>query len=656
MRSSSYGSTSKDSEIGHGFIAKEPVKVENDDFIPVRSPRWSGIALSLSISLGFLVFLSIYLKASAGFITDPSVLTSANELKFSVSNEYGQSVKGYKWDHIVEPYRLTTLTAILNDDDQEGTYIWVVGDTVSSTKVAYYTFQDVGFNLVNVSWTSLDGETKLSASSQVACKYVRREMRAMTVSDRERFLDTLRLLYDLKTKDGQASYGEKYKDIHYFVKKHLHGAAALDCDHWHDNAGIMTHHLAFTLELEQTLQAVDPAISVPYWEYTKDSILHADGDWESSEVFLDEWFGVASPTSNDHVVTEGRWAYAPIMSDASDYSNITNSYGLLRSPWNTNPTAYFTRYDKVLGNEFYKNFPTCTQFSECIKRPSIAQINECLNGETHGPVHIMIGGQWGSVSSAVAMKEYGLAPQHLLLAKNLWRHGYVKCPDSCDDSSSECKCSCPASQLDTTPYKILTEKTGLLHWIDDSSRAIYFDEDDGEYHIQGFTAEMEAGAWQDILDALCDPGHAGEMYTSAAPYDPTFWVLHTAAERLLQYRRMQADVSPLDETWGFAHMNAASDVGVVCDWSSVENGGDSLPTCTAKLCEGHGATDTLPFSDFLGHGETYSNMQFYDFMEPNNDQILYVYDNFEWEHCESQGVSMDVSVSSSQSIPPPAAV
>ena len=199
-----------------------------------------------------------------------------------------------------------------------------------------------------------------------------------------------------------------------------------------------------------------------------------------------------------------------------------------------------------------------------------------------------------------------------------------------------------------------------MHWIDSSSRAIYFNESESRYHIQGYTPKMETEAWDSILEALCDPGHAGEMYTSAAPYDPTFWTLHTTAERMLQYRRIQADDGQeLDETWGFDHMNAASDVGVVCDWSSVsdEEGGDKLPTCNAELCEGHGETDVLPFTNFLGKGETYTNKEFYQFLHPNNDQLPYVYDSMEWSHCDDMGVSMDVSIpmamNSGQGPPPP---
>ena len=49
------------------------------------------------------------------------------------------------------------------------------------------------------------------------------------------------------------------------------------------------------------------------------------------------------------VDSEGRWAYTPCWSSAREFSAITNPYGLLRSPWNTNPTPYLTRHDTVLG-------------------------------------------------------------------------------------------------------------------------------------------------------------------------------------------------------------------------------------------------------------------------------------------------------------------
>ena len=52
--------------------------------------------------------------------------------------------------------------------------------------------------------------------------------------------------------------------------EHLAGAADKSCDHWHDGAGLMVHHAAFTRVLESVLQLIEPSVSVPYWEYAKD--------------------------------------------------------------------------------------------------------------------------------------------------------------------------------------------------------------------------------------------------------------------------------------------------------------------------------------------------------------------------------------------------
>ena len=117
------------------------------------------------------------------------------------------------------------------------------------------------------------------------------------------------------------------------------GAADRACDHWHDGAGVLNHHAAFTLELEQALQAVDARVAVPYWDYTIDAALvDATGGnwWELSPLFQDDWFGSVQNLTDDRFVATGRWAYTavPASPDSSDRT-ITNAYGLLRSPWNS---------------------------------------------------------------------------------------------------------------------------------------------------------------------------------------------------------------------------------------------------------------------------------------------------------------------------------
>lgn len=61
-----------------------------------------------------------------------------------------------------------------------------------------------------------------------------------------------------------------------------------------------------------------------------------------------------------------------------------------------------------------------------------------------------------------------------------------------------------------------------------------------------------------VLRSVEDPGIAGEMFSSAAAFDPTFWPLHGAAERLVDLKRIfvaQGDITNFDETWAYTTYN-----------------------------------------------------------------------------------------------------
>merc|ERR1711998_426984 len=121
---------------------------------------------------------------------------------------------------------------------------------------------------------------------------------------------------------------------------------------------------------------------------------------------------------------------------------------------------------------------------------------------------------------------------------------------------------------------------------------------------------MGKGGWNDPknpLEFVCHVGHAGEMFTSAAPYDPTFWPLHGVAERFLSYKRIAAEwgITTINETWGYRHGVIMSDTHTVCQWHDVTNResdddagendgklGMGLPTCVkGQTCPGHRAND-----------------------------------------------------------------
>lgn len=69
-----------------------------------------------------------------------------------------------------------------------------------------------------------------------------------------------------------------------------------------------------------------------------------------------------------HTPTSGRFAYAPAMADAREFSALHNSYGVLRAPWNNDPTPFMTRHENVYG--FFNNLKPsgCYEYSTSIKK------------------------------------------------------------------------------------------------------------------------------------------------------------------------------------------------------------------------------------------------------------------------------------------------
>jgi hypothetical protein len=61
--------------------------------------------------------------------------------------------------------------------------------------------------------------------------------------------------------------------------------------------------------------------------------------------------------------------------------------------------------------------------------------------------------------------------------------------------------------------------------------------------------------------------------------------------------------------------------------------------CVGVTCDGHNEDDMIEFSNFLDEDDTYTNMEFLTFIHPYNDELTYVYDAYDFDYCESVGVS-----------------
>ena len=141
-------------------------------------------------------------------------------------------------------------------------------------------------------------------------------------------------MYTTGTKDGRLLYGKKYRSARYFIEEHLKGAADKTCDHWHDDAGIANHHIAFTWEFENSLVSVDPTTAVHYWDYTRDAAKESDTDdaaWKNINIFDEKWYG---PVDNEgeldvpgqYIVSQGRFAYLSVEKTESSTTAVTNPF------------------------------------------------------------------------------------------------------------------------------------------------------------------------------------------------------------------------------------------------------------------------------------------------------------------------------------------
>lgn len=486
-------------------------------------------------------------------------------------------------------------------------------------------------------------QTLISFQQNVTCRYVRRELRDLDEMDRLAYFDAVKVVYATSEEEGRAKFGEKFHSAAWLVRLHLYGAADKACDHWHDDAGFFNHHVGITLQFEKSLQAVNPNTAAHYWDYTIES-RRSPENWRNSTMFSDDWFGSASPMTETHAIETGRWAYTRVMSNAQNFSRTHNPYGLLRSPWNTNPTPYILRNKYTLGllNAGW-SLPTCEDFHNTLNTTSgpiwMGDLQFQLNGRLHGPIHIMLGGHWMEHNTVNYEFTTNISDSELfslgwdawlLQSKIMWREGLLRCPERCssDTPLEDCICDCPA------------EIRGNLS----AYEYIY------KSHISKLNGENtykwvnELGySWERVLDALCEVGHPGEMFTSAAPQDPIFWPLHGQSERFIQFVRAKTrdGLLQLNEDWGYFHVNSvATDTRLVCDWDNVT--GMELPHCQKhETCPGHRVNDLLPFDSIFDDGKQYTNLEFYLMIHPDSPVLPYVYDKLEtWNGCEGGTLSL----------------
>jgi len=314
----------------------------------------------------------------------------------------------------------------------------------------------------------------------------------------------------------------------------------------------------------------------------------------------------------------------------------------MKSPWNNDPTPFLTRHDTLYNFEDYDEPKGCEEYYGCLQKTSWTDLASCFNGDAHGRLHQLMGGSTGTAydellnSDLLADTPWGgdaqTKTQSFLIEteaflKELWRGYYADCPDSCDASVAEedCQCSCTASALEgMTSYEILDDATILrkLHVLDTAGFVVQ-EKVQGVgvvYSLNGKTDEEQDEIFDGLLTAACTAGYIGTMYEGESPNDITFWTLHPNIDRLWHYMRMSPSYYGFDDTW--------------------EDG-------VYGSCSGHLSEDIpASYTNLFDNNDTpYTNSELYTSLHPFNENLQYVYDNFEYTHCTNMGYDFSNEIS-----------
>ena len=437
----------------------------------------------------------------------------------------------------------------------------------------------------------VEGQQKKQMTQTAWVKYVRRELTTLTDEDREDFLDAYRMLWDVSTKDGIGKFGKLYKSVAYFATVHNDAGSNSICDEFHAGTGFLNNHIYLGMYLEQSLRLINPKLSMHYMDYSKyfdsrDFDSHQQnqmdgGNW--TELMSDKWFGQNDPYSGE--IIDSRWAHTALPYVTSDFLNqemiqekatffpseerswllktgphIMSPYGLLRAPWNYNPSPFVTRYnnvnrlsaesvpEKVLKPYTGSNCEDMKIFfaGYAVDQPLYVYL-EGTEDNVHGYVHFTLGGTGGDRSAeidATLREKYQLSNTHMFYIAEA-SHKFVKSylagitytyenPIVCtgdpwsdgkltttknpgEQGGPSCKCN--------TYYFASEEKLDTL--ID-----LYFNHfmpaDDSILNLDFDTKKA-------IMELACQRmSYEGDLAGSGAAMDPLFWVVHGAVDRLFQ--------------------------------------------------------------------------------------------------------------------------
>ena len=607
-----------------------------------KYPTLFSVAVSSTFALlciGILVSVKEYssiIQNTLGFSATVPISFTLKRQGYTVLDHFkSQTQLSYAFlenvDAIIEPY--ANMTLYIDNQDMYHTYEYVVCSDADNTCQTGQLGPSLnsGVNFACNPYDTYSVAVDNTYFGSAICLYVRREISSLSSDDLEQTMDAMYTLWSTDEETGQLMYGSDFHSATYFAEAHHFNAGGRVADHIHEGLGFVSQHIKLSSMFEKSLQSVNPSVSLPYWEFTLESA--SNTSIYNSIMFSKKTFGsLVEPVDstwgftykNDLLsagtIQNGRWKKAKTDSNTR-FSSIVNGYGLLRSPWNMNPSPYITRFASS-----QSALPMCSDYYTLFGSSStlIDFLDEIQKG-SHAPIHSALGGTFGcdvldAIGTQLSSSSTQLRLCHMwsFYMKDLYRSQFLEPSVGCSNDAfdgSPNAISCPyvcnvSTKTDADFVETLKDKMG------------------GQgYFVDGVD-------WMSIYNFICE-GDAhkivvGAHSDSSSASDPSFWPVHPTQERLLQAYMIATQT----DTWDWPE-DALTDY--VCGTTRCILSGETEKTYDSECCYGHYEYDQmLDYENADENGRIGStNHEILVSTNPVSDvySMPYVYDGFSWSHC-----------------------
>lgn len=468
-----------------------------------------------------------------------------------------------------------------------------------------------------------------SAEGYAICMYVRREVRDLTEADLSATMDAMYEMWLHTEEEGQELYGDNFHSADYFVGFHYFNAAWQDADHIHEGNGFLPQHIKITNMFEESMQAVNPAVTIFFWDFTIESA-YGQSIYNSSIMTPDIFGTMTLPQdpnfgftyANDSIlsgaVPDGRWAYTPVNINTK-FTDMLSGYGYLRAPWNQNPSPYLSRFVSYMDI----TLPDCGSHYTALQQTDLTTFTQTIEAGPHAKTHVKLGGVFGC-DLLYTMYEKGLIKSlqnfqdmcgnWAFSLKEFWRDNFLipntGCSideDSINDSSCGFECNDPDDLFITD---IMTKFAASV------------------------PENMTRQDWETWKEFICDGDGQrivfGEHLESSSTSDPSFWPIHPTLERLLQAKMMSGGFET--DSWATDPINS-----YVCDKSTCYSPSYDAFDTFEDCCLGHYESSKM-FDAVSANRSNYfglTNGEVLAKTDPTKSSysMTYIYSDFEWPHC-----------------------